>query len=116
MNSLDRSGSTALFWASYGGHLEVLKALLATPHISTISQNKMGDTVLHAAARKGQASCLQTLIESGTVDSVIHSRNNDGKNAYEVSSTPEVEALLQVTMRKVAEPAAIEEYISSDED
>uniref|UniRef100_A0A914YGC1 Osteoclast-stimulating factor 1 n=1 Tax=Panagrolaimus superbus TaxID=310955 RepID=A0A914YGC1_9BILA len=116
VNSLDRSGSTALFWATYGGHLDVVKVLLATPHISTVSQNKMGDTVLHAAARKGQLSCLQALIESGTVNSIIHSRNNDGKTAYAVSSTPEVEALLQVTMREVAEPAAIEEYISSDEE
>jgi ankyrin repeat protein len=76
----------------------------------------MGDTVLHAAAVKGQLSCLQALIESGIVDKVIHSRNNEGKTAYDMASTPEVEAYLQVTMRKVAEPAAIEEYISSDDD
>jgi ankyrin repeat protein len=116
VNSLDRSGSTAIFWATFGGHLDVVKLLLNTPHISTVSQNKMGDTVLHAAARKGQHLCLQALIESGSVDSIIHCRNNDGKTAYDVATTPEVEAYLQLTMRKVAAPAAIEEYISSDDD
>lgn len=76
----------------------------------------MGDTVLHVASRKGQLHCLQALINSGTVDSIVHTRNNDGKTAFEVASIPEVEAFLQITMRKVAEPATLDEYASSEEE
>uniref|UniRef100_A0A0K0D044 Osteoclast-stimulating factor 1 n=1 Tax=Angiostrongylus cantonensis TaxID=6313 RepID=A0A0K0D044_ANGCA len=38
VNSLDKSGSTALYWACHGGHASVVKYLLELPGITTSSQ------------------------------------------------------------------------------
>ncbi|VDO25135.1 unnamed protein product [Haemonchus placei] len=38
VNSLDKSGSTALYWACHGGHLGVVKCLLEHPGITISSQ------------------------------------------------------------------------------
>lgn len=39
VNSLDKSGSTALYWAAHGGHDEVIRLLLSfTPNLSISSQ------------------------------------------------------------------------------
>ena len=44
MNSLDKAGSTPIHWAAHGGHIEVMKALLA---ISNCEFNVQVDTSLN---------------------------------------------------------------------
>ena len=96
--------------------MDVVKTLLELPSTSIVAQNKLGDTAIHAAARKGHLECLTLLLESPKAEASVHIRNNDGKTAYDVASTPETEAFLQITMRKVAQPADLEEYESSGEE
>lgn len=38
VNSLDKSGSTALYWACHGGHVDIVKHLLEHPTITVSSQ------------------------------------------------------------------------------
>ncbi|PAV69164.1 hypothetical protein WR25_20591 isoform B [Diploscapter pachys] len=65
VNSLDKSGSTALYWACHGGHTEIVKYLLELPNISVSSQNKLGDTPLHATSWRGHKDCVQMLLDKG---------------------------------------------------
>uniref|UniRef100_A0A914CDR8 Osteoclast-stimulating factor 1 n=1 Tax=Acrobeloides nanus TaxID=290746 RepID=A0A914CDR8_9BILA len=113
VNSLDKSGSTALYWACHAGHVDIVKELLSTPNVTITSQNKMGDTPLHAASWKGHLNVIQILIESGAN---VHARNKDGKTAADMAGNPEIGALLKLTMRNVADPGSIDDYNSSEEE
>ncbi|KAH7697348.1 SH3 domain-containing protein [Aphelenchoides avenae] len=112
-NSLDKSGSTALHWASHGGHVNVVVELLKIPGLTISSQNKLGDTPLHAASWKGHLECVRLLVDH---DADVHVRNLEGKKPVDLAATPEIGAFLKVTMSKVAEPADLEDYGSSDDE
>ncbi|EYC17870.1 hypothetical protein Y032_0029g1923 [Ancylostoma ceylanicum] len=45
VNSLDKSGSTALYWACHGGHVEVVKYLLQLPAVTISSQVIIGRSI-----------------------------------------------------------------------
>ncbi|KAI6646644.1 Osteoclast-stimulating factor [Oopsacas minuta] len=92
VNSLDKSGSTAIHWAARGGHIECATALLRYPNIQVNSQNKLGDTPLHNAAWKGDSAIVAILLEAGA-DITI--RNNDKLTPYDLSKIPEVGVLLK---------------------
>uniref|UniRef100_A0A1I7Y075 ANK_REP_REGION domain-containing protein n=1 Tax=Steinernema glaseri TaxID=37863 RepID=A0A1I7Y075_9BILA len=112
VNSLDKSGSTPLYWAAHGGHTAIVEYLLSKPNISISSQNKMGDTPLHAASWKGHLECAKLLVEAGAN---VHTKNVEKQTPYDIATTAEVKALLLTTMRNVA---AYEEneYASSEEE
>ncbi|KAG1683500.1 Osteoclast-stimulating factor 1 [Nymphon striatum] len=65
VNSLDKAGSTALHWASHGGHLECMQKLLNTPNMQINVQNRLGDTPLHSAAWKSHADAVMLLLDKG---------------------------------------------------
>lgn len=73
----------------------------------------MGDSPLHAASWKGHLPVVQLLIEAGAN---VHIRNREGKTAAEMTGNAEVEALLRLTMRNVADPGSINDYNSSGEE
>jgi ankyrin repeat protein len=75
-------------------------------------QNKLGDTALHAASRKGNLECAEILIEHGAC---VFTANKDGQRAVHLAKTPEVAALIKLAMDKLPEPND-EEYESSDEE
>jgi len=72
--------------------VDALKILLEMPNVSVSSQNKLGDTALHAAAWKGFAECVQLLLQAGGNVSV---RNIEKKTAYDLATNPEAAALLK---------------------
>ncbi|KAI1718038.1 ankyrin repeats (many copies) domain-containing protein [Ditylenchus destructor] len=113
VNCLDKSGSTALYWASHGGHLQAVQLLLSVAKICVSSQNKMGDTPLHAACYKGRLDCAAALVEAGAD---LYAKNKDLKKAVDLASTPEIAAFLRLAMSKVVEPTEDEEaYDDGDE-
>ncbi|KAE9421311.1 hypothetical protein Angca_006506, partial [Angiostrongylus cantonensis] len=96
VNSLDKSGSTALYWACHGGHASVVKYLLELPGITTSSQNKLGDTPLHAASWRGHKDCVQLLLDSGVNCWV---RNRDQKLPIDIAKDAEIAGILDKTMK-----------------
>ena len=95
VNSLDKSGSTALHWAARGGHVECATTLLKYPKIQLNAQNKLGDTPLHNAAWKGDSVIVELLLEAGA-DLMI--QNSEKQIPYALSKTPEVGRLLKPRM------------------
>lgn len=92
LNGIDKSGSTALYWAAHGGHIECAQLLLDNSYINLNVQNKLGDTALHAAAWKGHADVARALIERGAA---LHVVNNDKKTAAALCRDAEVAALFR---------------------
>lgn len=64
VNGLDKAGSTPLYWAAHGGHVDCLETLLKVANVTINSQNKLGDTALHACAWKGHEDCVRFLLEN----------------------------------------------------
>ena len=56
---LIQSSILALYWASYGGHIEVAEVFLQSPFVNVNAVNKLGDTPLIAACYKGHANVCQ---------------------------------------------------------
>eukprot|EP00800_Vazella_pourtalesii_P010574 TRINITY_DN25932_c0_g1_i1.p1 TRINITY_DN25932_c0_g1~~TRINITY_DN25932_c0_g1_i1.p1 ORF type:complete len:212 (-),score=50.57 TRINITY_DN25932_c0_g1_i1:63-698(-) len=101
VNSLDKSGSTAIHWAARGGHIDCATALLKYPNTQVNAKNKLGDTPLHNAAWKGDSAIVGMLIEAGA-DITI--RNNEKLTPYDLAKVPEVGVLLQLRHRLEEDP------------
>jgi len=112
VNGLDKSGSTPLYWAAHGGHIECLKTLLQAPNTAVNSQNKLGDTALHGAAWKGHTVAVRMLLEAGAKTNL---KNNEGHTAFDLANMPETAALLK--RASVSEtPVDLDEYEDSDDE
>ncbi|XP_071844815.1 osteoclast-stimulating factor 1-like [Apostichopus japonicus] len=110
VNGLDKSGSTALYWACHGGHTECIKILLATPRVELNSQNKIGDTALHAAAWKGHPEAVKLLLAKGARTDL---RNKDAKYPVDLSSRdPATAAMLVPKITRIDD----DDYLDEDED
>ncbi len=74
-DAADEGGWTALIWASAGGHLDIVEALLASGadvnHI--LSDKKAG--ALHLAAQNGHANVVRALLGRGAAVNAADSRN-----------------------------------------
>ncbi|CAK5112039.1 unnamed protein product [Meloidogyne enterolobii] len=114
VNSLDRSSSTALHWAAYTGHFDILEILLTISNVAISAQNKLGDTPLHAASSKGRIECVQLLVDSGAN---LQIKNSQGKRPIDVAINPEIASFLQTTMseRGLTELEAAD-YLGDEED
>lgn len=92
VNGIDKSGSTALYWAAHGGHTEIVNMLIGTNYIDLNCQNKLGDTALHAAAWKGHADIVQMLLYKGANTSI---KNNENKVPLNLAFDAATAALLK---------------------
>lgn len=92
INAQDKAGNTPLFWASHGGHIDCVEALLDNNLIMLNSQNRLGETCLHAAAWKRHPQVIEMLLKRGMDDSI---KNKEGKTALELATDPACKALLK---------------------
>lgn len=90
LNGVDKSGSTPLYWAAWGGHEECLKEILKHGHkVQLDVQNLLGDTALHGAAWKGHPGIIRLLISAGAKQEV---KNKEEKLARDLARDPMVVA------------------------
>lgn len=94
---------------------QVSQTLLNNTKLSIIHllQNKLGDTALHAASRKGRLECAKALIEHGACPFTV---NKDNKRPIQLAQTSEMAALIKLTMDKLPEPTEQNEYLSSEDE
>lgn len=73
----DYSGNSALVWAAWAGHLDIVKLLLEYgADVRALDEN--GNTALFDAARRGHAEVVKVLLEHG---SHVHDSRNPSGNA-----------------------------------
>eukprot|EP01088_Endostelium_zonatum_P012378 TRINITY_DN26580_c0_g1_i1.p1 TRINITY_DN26580_c0_g1~~TRINITY_DN26580_c0_g1_i1.p1 ORF type:complete len:154 (+),score=56.08 TRINITY_DN26580_c0_g1_i1:39-500(+) len=89
-NHKDSQGNTPLHYAAAGGHLEVVKILLAAPGIKVNEPNGVGDLPIHKAAWKGFAEVINALVAGGAD---LSGKNKEGKTAHDVAKNPQIAAL-----------------------
>lgn len=92
VNGLDKSGSTAVYWAAHSGQLDCLKALMGSGGATINAQNKLGDTALHAASWKGHKEVVDLLLQAGANP---HLKNKENKTPAELATSPDVAAALK---------------------
>uniref|UniRef100_A0A3B4Z2A5 Osteoclast-stimulating factor 1 n=1 Tax=Stegastes partitus TaxID=144197 RepID=A0A3B4Z2A5_9TELE len=82
INGLDKAGNTALYWGCHGGHKGNRETYF----------NKLGDTVLHAAAWKGYSDIVEMLLNKNARTDV---RNNENKLALDMATNAQCASLLK---------------------
>ncbi|XP_043568237.1 osteoclast-stimulating factor 1 isoform X1 [Chiloscyllium plagiosum] len=100
VNALDKAGNTALYWACHGGHIGIVKILLSQPQVELNQQNKLGDTIVHAAAWKGYEDILELLLMKGAR---IDLKNNENKVPLDMATNPQCSSLLKKKSGQVLE-------------
>ncbi|KAI5808430.1 hypothetical protein BZA77DRAFT_329781 [Pyronema omphalodes] len=68
VNSYDAESFTALFWAAWGGHSDVVKLLLEQDGIEVDKVDDYDRTPLSLAAHAGHTSVVKLLLEEGRID------------------------------------------------
>lgn len=111
INAQDKAGNTPLIWASNGGHVDCVAALLSNNLILLDSQNRLGDTCLHGAAWKNHAQVVEMLLERGANPAT---KNNDGKTAYQLAKDAAVQALLKPKTKRLVSSSQDEYLDDSD--
>ena len=64
VDAKDRNGQTALMWAAWQGHAEVVKALIAGGADVSV-KNEDGDTALTSAESEGYTKIVKALKKAG---------------------------------------------------
>ena len=75
----------ALYWACYGGHVEVVEELLGSQYININSQNKLGDTSLLASSLRGHGRVTHLLLNRNADANI---KNNSGDTPISVATDP----------------------------
>ena len=81
-----------LLRAVASGNLNIVRMLLDDAKADARSQSSQGDTLLHIAARNGDAAMVQLLLKYPVP---FHDKNGSGKTAAEIASTAEVRQLFR---------------------
>jgi len=113
INGQDRSGSTGLYWAAYGGHVEVVERLLQNKFTDLNLQNKLGDSPLIAAAIRSHPEVVDLLLKAGADPSITN--NTDG-SALSVATNNQVKSLIKARLGLKTERKNQSDYIGAESD
>mmetsp|Transcript_21505 Transcript_21505/g.52688 ORF Transcript_21505/g.52688 Transcript_21505/m.52688 type:complete len:148 (+) Transcript_21505:246-689(+) len=109
LNTAGDLGNTGLHWASSGGHLAVVKALLEAK-ASVNAQNAVKDTPLHLAAWRDQVEVIEALV-AAKADKGL--RNQDGKTPLDLGRSAKARDKL-INISKAEAKSSI--VVTNDED
>jgi ankyrin repeat protein len=65
VNAVDAAGNTALHWAAYRNHPQLVEFLLSMGANPNVENNTDGQTPLHWACVSGNVLCAKTLLNEG---------------------------------------------------
>ena len=82
-NIKDNDGWTPLHYASYNGHLDIVKYLVEKGKADPIIENKYGSTPLIVATINGHPDIVKYLVEECKVDPNI--KNDDGETPLKLA-------------------------------
>ena len=94
--SLQYNGDSPLYFAAYGGHVEILSVLLSNG-ASINKTNNVGSTPLHVAANIGHESSVALLLSMGA--DVNHKRN-DGQTPLDAAKTQTIKDMIIAHTKK----------------
>jgi ankyrin repeat protein len=81
VNAKTDDGETALMYAVWGDHVEVVQALLAAG-ADVKAKNNNGETPLIVASKRGHAGVVQALLAAGAD---VNAKNNNGETALKIA-------------------------------
>ena len=84
MDQADDKRCTALYWASWKGHSDVVKLLLGAKWINVNQTNKKGATALFIASQKGHSDIMKLLL--GTSDINVNQPMTNGATPLIIAS------------------------------
>ncbi len=92
VNKADQRGWTALTLAANEGHVEIVRALLATPGIDVNAKmSRSGMTALMRAATKGHLDIVEILLNRGAN---VNEVDNEGRTARDLAKNDKIKQLL----------------------
>ncbi len=80
----DKSGRTALHWASISGHTEAAELLLEHG-ASLMAETSSKMTPLHGAAEGGRVELIQLFLGKGPKDDLCNARDVDNKTPFDLA-------------------------------
>ncbi|XP_059159950.1 death-associated protein kinase 1-like isoform X2 [Physella acuta] len=82
LNTANKHGETAVHMAASGGHVDVIKFLLAKG-VDISILDKQGDSAVYWAARQGHTEIIQCLVQAGVS---VNTQNKSGETALHVAA------------------------------
>ncbi|KAK3775055.1 hypothetical protein RRG08_048265 [Elysia crispata] len=82
LNTANKHGETAVHMAASGGHVEVLKFLVARG-VDISIRDKQGDSAVYWAARQGHTEIIRCLVDAGVP---VNTQNKSGETALHVAA------------------------------
>lgn len=98
----DINGDTALHWAAYKGHAELIKLLMYSG-VDLQKPDYFGSTPLHLACLSGNVSCVRILCEKSKIE--LEPRDKNGKTPLQLAKShrhSEIVRILQAEQKRRA--------------
>uniref|UniRef100_A0ABD2W6N1 Palmitoyltransferase n=1 Tax=Trichogramma kaykai TaxID=54128 RepID=A0ABD2W6N1_9HYME len=99
----DVNGDTALHWAAYKGHADLIRLLLCCSGVEARQADHFGSSPLHLACLAGHTACVRLLCDKADVE--LEPRDRNGKTPLQLAQAHrhlDIVRLLQAEQRRRA--------------
>lgn len=100
----DKSGRTALHWASISGHQETAE-LLVERGANLMAETSSKMTPLHGAAEGGRAELIRLFLTKGDKDALVNARDADNKTPFDLAMQGKHAAVVKA-LKEMGDPNA----------